>query len=335
MANRLWPADAISGTPAYSGRALRQTQSPFLAGATAARPLGARSGVRPGTSTTTVTVSTTTWSCAPHAGVFDVETAAEAGPYTYAVDSTVAGAITASNASNPRVDIVYAQMTDAAEDGAAPGAPAVAVIGYLAGTAAATPTAPAAPARSFVLAQINVPRTGGGSPTATWVAPYSAASGGVISFATRAQLDAAAPGSGTLGHVVMTGQLFSYQPGSTPAWQHLAGAPDTGNYVGVSYWSSSSTRPARALAQAGRVFLEGAVTSQSVTFAAGTEYATGTIPAAFAPKTVKMLAAPMNGALAIVVVYPDGTVSFRPNVGFTGVLDLSLDGLSWADKRVA
>lgn len=190
MTNRLWPADAVGGSPAYSGRALRQTQSPFVAGATAARPLGARSGVRPGTSTGTVSATSTTWYCNPHAGVLDVQTAAEAGPYTYAIDSTVSGAIVASNASNPRTDIVFAQVTDAAEDGAAPGQAPVVTIGYLAGTASASAPAPAVPARSIVLARINVAKTGGGNPTVTWVAPYAVGAGGILPVATAEQLRA-------------------------------------------------------------------------------------------------------------------------------------------------
>lgn len=188
MTNRLWPADAVGGAPAYSGRALRQTQAPFLAGATSGRPLGARSGVRPGTASTTVGASPTLWSCAPHAGVLDVQTAAEAGPYTYAIDTTVSGAMVASNASNPRTDIVYVQVTDAAEDGAAPGQAPVVTVGYLAGTASATAPAPATPVRSIVLARINVPKTGGGNPTVTWVAPYAVAAGGTLPIDTLENL---------------------------------------------------------------------------------------------------------------------------------------------------
>ena len=48
---------------------------------------------------------------------------------------------------------------------------------YLAGTVAST--APATPARSMVVAHINVPISGGGSPTVTWKAPYTVAAGGI------------------------------------------------------------------------------------------------------------------------------------------------------------
>jgi len=164
----------------------RQAQSVTLAGATAARPLGARSGVRPGTSTSTVTATATAWSCGPFAGVIDAEAAAEAGPYEFAFDATATGTITAADGTNPRTDIIYVQVSDPSEgDGST--VPSV-VRGYLAGTAAATPVAPAAPARSFVVAQINVPKAGGGNPTVTWVAPYAVAAGGVIPVNTLANL---------------------------------------------------------------------------------------------------------------------------------------------------
>lgn len=189
MVNRIYPVDAIGGAPAYSGRALRQTQAPFLAGALAGRPLGARSGVRPGTSPTTVTATTTTWSCGPHAGVLDVQAAAEAGPYTFAIDAAVTGAMTAANASNPRIDIIYDQMTDTAEDGTGNVAATVSPK-YLAGTAAAVPTAPAAPARSIVLARINVPRSGAGNPSVTWVAPHAVGAGGMLPVWDQAERDA-------------------------------------------------------------------------------------------------------------------------------------------------
>lgn len=178
MPNRIWPVDAVAGSPLYSGRALRQTlMAPLVAGARTGRPLGGRSGVRPGTPTTTVSATSTTWTCGPHAGVLDLQAAAEAGPYGYSVDAAVSGAMTAANQTNPRIDIVYVQLDDPAE-GDGTSAPAV-TPKYLAGSAGQTPSAPAAPARSMVLAQINVPASGGGAPSVTWVAPYSVAAGGV------------------------------------------------------------------------------------------------------------------------------------------------------------
>lgn len=178
MAITVWPADAVTGAPSYTGRKLRQTNAPALAGATSARPLGARSGVRPGTPTTTVAATSTTWTVTPHAGVIDGEASAIAGPYWYAVDANVTGSVTAAHATLPRKDLVYVQLSDPAE-GDGSGAPGVAVL-YTAGTAAASPSAPATPARSIALAEIAVPQSGGGSPTVSFVAPYVTGPGGVI-----------------------------------------------------------------------------------------------------------------------------------------------------------
>lgn len=168
MAITVLPIDASAGAPAYSSQHTRQAFSAFLGPAPAGRPLGARSGVRQGTPTSTVFLSgagSMTWNVAAHSGVVDAETAA-AGPYLYATDGTDSGAITAANATNPRVDIVYVQINDADQDASGQRGGAV---GYLAGVPAASPVAPAAPARSMVLANLNVPVSG--APTVSWVAP--------------------------------------------------------------------------------------------------------------------------------------------------------------------
>lgn len=181
----VWPIDAVSGAPVFSARRGRQLSvAPFVAGATATRPLGARSGVRPGTSTTaTVTVTSTTWTVNEHAGVVDVETANEAGPYTYSIDAVQTGSMTAADPSNPRIDLLSIQVSDNAEDGL--GAASAALV-YTVGAAAATPSAPATPARSMALVQINVPKSGGGSPSVVWVAPFLSAPGGIAPGSTAA-----------------------------------------------------------------------------------------------------------------------------------------------------
>ena len=111
----VYPVDAISTVPTYTGRLGRQTMSPLLAGATAARPLGATSGVRPGTSPTTVTATSTTWTMGVHAGIVDLESSGLVGPYAYAVNVAETGAVTAADATRPRVDIVWVRLDDPAE----------------------------------------------------------------------------------------------------------------------------------------------------------------------------------------------------------------------------
>lgn len=334
MVNFAWPLDAVSGSPLNTGRRLRQTQmAPLLGGATAVRPLGARSGVRPGTSTSTVTATSTLWTAGAHAGVLDVQAAAEAGPYGYAVDAAVTGGVTAANASNPRVDIVYVQLSDPSEsDGTT--TPGVNVL-YLAGTAAATPVAPARPARSLVLAQINVPRSGGGNPTVTWVAAYTAAAGGAVDYPTKTALLADTPPLLTLGKDIQTGSLYEFHPGSPAFWSHIGGAPDVGGWTpqGI-YVPNDASRPPRAYSQSGRIFTEGSIGSNiSATFVAGEEYAMGKFPDVYGIKTARNFFVDNNATRMTVRVYPDGTVSFRPTATFSGVLNLSLDGLTWVDKR--
>jgi hypothetical protein len=149
--------------------------------------------------------------CGPVAGVIDGEAAAEAGPYTFASDANVSGSVTAANSSNPRTDIVFVQVSDPAEsDGST--VPAV-TIGYLAGTAGASAPVPAAPARSFVLARINVPKSGGGAPSVTWVAPAAVAAGGIIPALSSLQLAAVTPLAGTYVDLTATTDPFGQPAG--------------------------------------------------------------------------------------------------------------------------
>jgi len=209
MAITVYCVNAVSGAPAYSGRQIRQAMSALAGGATAARPLGGLSGIRPGTGPV-VTVSTTQWTITPHSGQLDLE-GASAGLYVYAVDSAVSGALTAANASNPRVDIVYLTLNDPGEsDGSLTPA---GVPGYLAGVAAAAPVAPPPPPRSLVLGQINVPTSGTGNPTASSPAPYAAAAGGIVPVNTLAELNALTPHEGKRAFCLYDGSDAVYSGG--------------------------------------------------------------------------------------------------------------------------
>jgi hypothetical protein len=198
MAVTVYAVNAVAGAPLYNGRQARQTASVFLAGATAARPLGSRSGVRPGTSTTTITATSTTWTVGSHAGALDLETSVDAGSYTYSVDSSApglpTGAVTAAHATLARIDRVYAQVNDPAEsDGSA--TPSVLFL-YLAGVAGSgTPPTTGIPARSIPYARINVPASGGGAPTVIFEAPYAVAAGAIVPVRNAAELAALPAGS--------------------------------------------------------------------------------------------------------------------------------------------
>jgi hypothetical protein len=177
MALNVFPVDAVSGAPSYTARMARQTLGALTSGATAARPLGARSGVIVGTGVS-ASATSSTWTVLPHKGVLDLEANATAGPYLYSIDANVTGAMTAAHATLDRIDLLSILLSDPAEgDGTA--APSVQVV-YTAGTAASTPVAPATPARSMYLSAINVPHSGGGSPTVTWNPSYTTAAGGII-----------------------------------------------------------------------------------------------------------------------------------------------------------
>jgi hypothetical protein len=129
------------------------------------RPLGGRSGFRADTPSTILSVTSTTWTLQPCSAQLDPGFATHQGMYGWASDQNVTGAVTAADATYPRVDIVYIQVNDSsAGDGS--GATSAPVL-YLAGTPGATPSAPALPVRSFLVGTINVPQAGGGAPTAT------------------------------------------------------------------------------------------------------------------------------------------------------------------------
>lgn len=190
MTGTVWPVDAVDSAPEYTGRMLRQAVGALWGGKTADRPLGARSGVIGYVDDALVTMDGTTWVVGQHPGVLDVETAAEAGPYVYSFDddADLTGTITAADATNPRVDILYVQLSDPAEsDGTA--APSVAV-GYLAGTPASSPSAPATPDRSMLLAQIAVPKSSGGNPTVTQAYPFAVPFGAPIPVRSSTERDA-------------------------------------------------------------------------------------------------------------------------------------------------
>jgi hypothetical protein len=152
---------------------------------TTSRPLGGLSGVRPGTLTNIVTATSTTWTVTPFLGLIDGEAAAIAGTYAYSFDSNQTGSVTAA-AVSARIDRLDVQVSDPAEsDGSS--VPAIAIV-YTAGTPGSGVPA-SAPARSHPLSQINVPASGGGSPTVTWSATYLCAPGGYVPFNTLGGLN--------------------------------------------------------------------------------------------------------------------------------------------------
>jgi hypothetical protein len=238
MVNSIGNVNAVTGAPLYTGRQLRQLASPAFAGATAARPLGSLTGVRTGTPANTITATSTTWTAQPFAGNADVETLAIAGGYPFSFDAVQTGAVAAANASNPRADIMYVQIDDPSED--ASSVPA-ATLKYLAGTVlvGGILTAPLPVTRAFIVAYINVPISGGGSPSVTWAAPNVVAAGAILPVPTVAAL----PATGYLGQYVsvtadpnpLNNMLYTW---TGTVWKGVT--PVTGQFASTSNTTGAS-----------------------------------------------------------------------------------------------
>jgi hypothetical protein len=128
------------------------------------RPLGGRSGFRVDTHADVLTATSTKWTLRPCSAEIDPGASTHQGMYGWASEVNIAGDITPSDSTYDRKDIVYIQVNDSSAGDGTAGAPTAPVL-YLAGAASATPVAPALPPRSFLVGTINVPKTGGGSPT--------------------------------------------------------------------------------------------------------------------------------------------------------------------------
>lgn len=237
MVDTIGMANKVGAAPTYTGRQGRQLNAVAFAGATAARPLGALTGVRLGTSTTTVTATSTTWTCGPFSGLADVMVAAESGPYPFAFDGVTTGTLTPADTGFGRVDIVYVQIIDPEDGSTVP----TASRGYLAGSASASPVAPSAPAGAFTIAQINVPKLGSGSPSVTWVAPVVVAAGGITPYPTKAAM----PAAGALGQVALvdadpTAANNRLWYGTGAGWTHsLNGSTPFAEATGVANYSGT------------------------------------------------------------------------------------------------
>jgi len=184
------------------------------------RQLGARSGFRVGTPSGVLTATSTTWTLGPCAAVIDPGASLHQGGYGWSSDANVTGSVTAADATYSRKDIVYIQVNDSsAGDGS--GATSAPVL-YLAGTASATPTAPALPARSFLVGTITVPQVGGGSPTVQRNPAVYVAAGAPLPVSSQAEIDALSVYDGlTVQRTDMPGcPLYTYDA-DTSTWAYV------------------------------------------------------------------------------------------------------------------
>jgi len=231
MTLHVYPIRALSNT----ARATRGAMSLPLFGATAARPLGARSGVRYGTPVTTVSLVAFAGTVKPHAGVMDVQTSAEAGGYWYAVTANETFTVAAAHATLARVDLVTIRIDDPDEDGT--GTPGAFVV-YKANPSAGTGLPPAATTtREMAIAYINVPASGGGSPTVSWVAPTAVAAGGIVPVRTTTERDAmqtAYPGTTDAPLIVWRKDAASFEYNDGTGWKAFGGAARPANAAALA-----------------------------------------------------------------------------------------------------
>ena len=303
----MWPVDEVSGAPSYTGRVLRQLTGLQWA-RNPGRPLGAASGIVVGTPTNLATCPTgTTYQVLPFGGVIDGETSAVAGPYAFSFDSNQTGSLNASHATLDRIDLLYVKVSDPAEgDGSTN---PIIELKYLAGTAAATPTQPATPARSIPAWAILVPHAGG-TPVVSFVGAWAVAAGGIYPANSSIGYPAS-PYPNQLVYDDALDQLLRYNgatwglPNQT-GWQAVAVAGSFGIFAGLSaaVWRDGNTVTVRGLvAPTG-----GYTTSHTYTAAV-------TLPAGFRPGDKVFRNAATNGIdrLARVELDTDGTVTIITN----------------------
>jgi hypothetical protein len=177
-------------TLSYDELELRKVDCMFVM-ADAVNARGVRSGVRPGDPGLTVTLAGSTINVSQGvAAIFRVGQSL----YRAHLSATSPGTVAAAHATFDRIDLVYLRVWDTSFD--ASGLRQADAV-YLAGTASATPVAPTPGGTEIYipLATINVPHSGGGSPTvSTTIRPYTVAPGGILPVTSTTEPSAGGPG---------------------------------------------------------------------------------------------------------------------------------------------
>jgi hypothetical protein len=255
------PIDASAGSPSFPAAQHRVAQAALLT-QKGGRPLGARSGLRPG-SQPAVTVTATQFTVTPFVATIDPMTALTVGAYLVAFLANETGGINAADSSNPRVDRLDVQVPDDP-----PGAsPRVATIVYTPGLAAASPSAPAAPPRSIPLGTISVPKATTGSPSFTTSFSFTVACGGILPTSGTADR----PSSPYPGQYIDDATLGLLRWNGS-AWNKVGG-DDTG-LVNVTYGPgvTQSTYPLQYQVRNGVCYVSGDAKLTSGSMAASTQF---------------------------------------------------------------
>jgi hypothetical protein len=234
MTTILRMVDGLTGT--LTAQQERQSWAAVHGGGSG-RQLGGRSGFRTGTPSTVLSATSTTWTLGPCAAMLDPGAQVHQGMYGWSSDANIAGSVTAADATNPRKDIVYIQVNDSDMDTS--GAKSAPVL-YLAGTPGTTPSAPALPARSFLVGTISVPIAGGGSPTVVRNPAVYVAAGGRLPISSQAERDAVSPFT---GFEILRTDLTQATPAGTveryngSGWDHFGHSEWTFNQTNAGFTS--------------------------------------------------------------------------------------------------
>lgn len=164
------------GTLSFSAQQNRQAFAALYG--SGASGLQAMAGVRPGPGLD-VTVAGSTITATAGAAIVQSAASAIAGAYLAYLDASWTNALTAADGTFTRIDLVYLRVRDTDMDGS--GFRDCTPV-YLAGTPAASPVAPSIPGSTsaIVLATINVPKSGTGSPSVSYATrQYAITNGGI------------------------------------------------------------------------------------------------------------------------------------------------------------
>lgn len=258
------------------------------------------------------------------------------GVMIFTNDGSVNVLIGAAPASNSRIDVIWVKhFDDTTGDTAGQFLP---LFGVTAGVAAASPTKPAIPTGALELATLRIysgtVATNGGANTLTNTYRMTAGRGGVVTFRTATERDAwTTPVPGQLAYLADVDAIFEWVD-ATIGWVHLLGKPIITAPALTTIYSAGTPAP-RLLEMGGRVWLEGVVVSSVANFSASVGYNVGTIPVAKAPSQNRLFPIYTNGVFGWLAVDTAGVVSITSSVGYTGAMSARLDGVSWADKRLA
>jgi hypothetical protein len=166
-------ASVFLSEPVYDAQDLRDGDSGLLQRGNVSGGLRSRGGVFPqGSEDAHVGVSGTTWTVGDLVGVV----AASGGPYRV-VHYSESNSLNPADGTNPRVDALDLQVQDDDADGS--GFHRARVV-YVAGTPAASPTAPTQTADSERLATILVPAGGSPAPSIQTGPKFTVARGGIL-----------------------------------------------------------------------------------------------------------------------------------------------------------